>query len=70
MDEKGTEAAAVTRMFHIGSAPQVVEVDRPFVFLLRHVETGAVLFLGRMVAPPSCSGGEPGSGFEGREPPS
>ncbi|WP_434391333.1 serpin family protein [Melittangium boletus] len=69
VDEKGTEAAAVTRMFHIGSAPQVLEVNRPFVFLLRHVETGAVLFLGRMVAPPASTGGEPGSGLEGRELP-
>ncbi len=69
VDEKGTEAAAVTRMFHIGSAPQVVKVDRPFVFLVRHVETGAVLFLGRVVAPLASTGGEPGSGLEGRELP-
>ena len=51
VDEKGTEAAAVTRMYHIGGVPPVVEVNRPFLFLIRHMETGAVLFLGRVMDP-------------------
>jgi serpin B len=51
VDEKGTEAAAVTRLTHIGGVPRVVAVNRPFLFLIRHAETGAVLFLGRVVDP-------------------
>jgi serpin B len=51
VDEKGTEAAAATRMYHIGGVPQVVAVNRPFLFLIRHVETAAVLFLGRVMDP-------------------
>ncbi|QRK06643.1 hypothetical protein JQX13_42280 [Archangium violaceum] len=51
VDEKGAEAAAATRVFHIGGMPQVVEVNRPFLFLIRHVETAAVLFLGRVLDP-------------------
>ncbi|WNG37170.1 hypothetical protein F0U61_28455 [Archangium violaceum] len=51
VDEKGTEAAAATRVFHIGGMPQEVEVNRPFLFLIRHVETAAVLFLGRVLDP-------------------
>ncbi|HEX8706498.1 MAG TPA: serpin family protein, partial [Myxococcaceae bacterium] len=61
VDEKGTEAAAVTRMYHIGGVPPVVEVNRPFLFLIRHLETGAVLFLGRVMDPraPSAEPGRP-----------
>ncbi|MGH3093812.1 MAG: serpin family protein, partial [Gaiellaceae bacterium] len=29
----------------------VIRADRPFLYLIRHVETGAVLFLGRVVDP-------------------
>ncbi len=54
VDEKGTEAAAATAVVMRGDAsPQRValQVDRPFLFALRDVPTGAVLFLGRMSDP-------------------
>jgi serpin B len=58
VDEKGTEAAAATAVV-MGrtSAPAetvTLTVDRPFLFALRDIETGAVLFLGR-IADPSAS---------------
>jgi serpin B len=57
VDEKGTEAAAATAVVMLGSAsplePKIValKVDRPFVFVLRDTQTGAILFLGRIVDP-------------------
>jgi serpin B len=55
LDEKGTEAAAATAAVFAGtSAPTdvaVVTLDRPFTFWLRHVATGAVLFMGRVNDP-------------------
>ena len=54
VDEKGTEAAAATAVvMRAGGSPESVtlRVDRPFLFLLRDVPTGAVLFLGRVVDP-------------------
>jgi serpin B len=56
VDEKGTEAAAATAVvMRAGSAapdaPVTVRVDRPFLFALRDVPTGAVLFLGRVTDP-------------------
>jgi serpin B len=55
VDEAGTEAAAATAVI-VGetAAPgQQVEVtiDRPFTFLIRDIETGAVLFVGRVLNP-------------------
>lgn len=56
VDEEGTEAAAATgvimglKSMPVGE-PIRVEVDRPFLFLIRDVEIGAVLFLGRVVQP-------------------
>lgn len=55
VDEEGTEAAAATAaIMRATSAPfETVDltVDRPFVFALLDNETGAVLFLGRVVDP-------------------
>lgn len=57
VDEKGTEAAAATAlMLRAGSAPRPAEpipfvCDRPFLFLLRHKATGALLFAGRLAMP-------------------
>ena len=60
VDEKGTEAAAATA---IGvdvtggcGGPQpaktiTLRLDRPFLFVLRDVETGAILFMGRVLDP-------------------
>ncbi|MBX3246751.1 MAG: serpin family protein [Myxococcales bacterium] len=52
VNEKGTEAAAATAVI-VGrvSVPQEVAATRPFLFFIRDVETGAVLFVGRVVDP-------------------
>ncbi|MGD9117702.1 MAG: serpin family protein, partial [Dehalococcoidia bacterium] len=47
VDEAGTEAAAATAVvMEMTAVPDVVEVslDRPFIFLIRDIETGAILF--------------------------
>jgi serpin B len=55
VDEKGTEAAAATavvmRATGMPAEPVTVRVDRPFLFVLRDVPTGAILFLGRVGDP-------------------
>jgi serpin B len=54
VDERGTEAAAATAVgFDVsrGDPPLVVRADRPFVFAIRDVPTGAILFLGHIVDP-------------------
>lgn len=59
VDEKGTEAAAVTALMVSATpaasmrTPEYVTIrfDRPFGFLLRHSRTGAVLLLGRVEEP-------------------
>jgi serpin B len=55
VDESGTEAAAATavvmRATSGPSQPVELQVDRPFLFALRDVRTGAVLFLGHIVDP-------------------
>jgi len=55
VDEEGTEAAAATAVvMQLTAAPAMsveVTVDRPFMFLIRDIETGAVLFLGHVVNP-------------------
>ena len=59
VDEFGTEAAAATAvLIETTSAPAPLEpvtlaVDRPFVFALRDLATGAILFLGRVADPRS-----------------
>ncbi len=57
VDEKGTEAAAATAVgVDTGGGPSALDqitfrLDSPFLFLLRDVETGAILFMGRVVDP-------------------
>jgi serpin B len=57
VDEVGTEAAAVTVIIMMGSAPSppptVVSftADRPFIFLIQDIETGSILFMGRVLNP-------------------
>ncbi len=55
VNEEGTEAAAATAVVMTESAapadPVQLMVDRPFLFLIRDQETGAVLFFGRVLNP-------------------
>jgi serpin B len=56
VDEEGTEAAATTAAVGtVGSGrpddPVRIAVDRPFVFLVRHLPTRAILFAGRVIHP-------------------
>jgi serpin B len=56
VDEEGTEAAAATAiMVDATSAPPppdlTIRVDRPFMYVIRDHETGAVLFVGRVLDP-------------------
>ena len=55
VDEAGTEAAAATAVIMtltaVPSPPVEVTVDRPFVFLIHDIETGTILFVGRIVNP-------------------
>ncbi len=58
VDETGTEAAAatavivgVTRAVQPDPDPIHLVVDRPFLFLIRDLDTGAILFLGRVILP-------------------
>ena len=55
VNEEGTEAAAATaaavcRSTSFSPIPDF-RADRPFVFLIRDRETGAILFLGRFAKP-------------------
>ncbi len=55
VDEVGTVAAAATALgFEESGPPQpdvTVRADRPFLYLIRHRPTGAVLFVGRVMDP-------------------
>lgn len=55
MQEQGVEAAAATAVVLAGSAapaqPAVMNVNRPFVFAIEDVTTGAILFLGHVEDP-------------------
>jgi len=58
VDEAGTEAAAATAVIiGVTSAPVEppvqVTINRPFIFLIRDIETGAILFVGRVLNPNS-----------------
>jgi serpin B len=59
LDENGTEAAAATAVlmtFGLSASspnmpPLEIRADRPFLFAIQHVESGACLFLGRVTDP-------------------
>jgi serpin B len=55
VDEKGTEAAAATAVIvGVTSMPLfdvTLTVDHPFIFLIRDIPTGQILFLGRVLNP-------------------
>jgi serpin B len=53
VDEKGTEAGAASGVGVAASEPEykTVDVDRPFIFMIRDRPTDAVLFTGRVVDP-------------------
>jgi len=59
VDEKGTEAAAATAVATLAGAamrsppppPIEVKVDRPFLYAIQHVPSGACLFIGRVTDP-------------------
>jgi len=55
LDEEGTEAAAATAVvmprLSIPEEPVGFNVDRPFIFLVRDIETEAILFVGRILNP-------------------
>jgi serpin B len=61
VDESGTEAAAATAIvvrtvaYRPPPPPVTVTVDRPFLYAVRHVPTGAPLFLGRVADPRSST---------------
>lgn len=55
VDEAGTEAAAATAVIvgitSMPAQPVEVKVDRPFIFLIRDISTGSIIFLGRVINP-------------------
>jgi serpin B len=58
LDEEGTEAAAVTVVAMIGRVnevsppvPPTFVFNRPFVYLIREKNSGAILFMGKMMRP-------------------
>jgi serpin B len=56
VDEEGTEAAAATAVIMeltaaLPEEPVKMVLDHPFVFLIRDVQTGAILFVGRVADP-------------------
>ena len=55
VDEEGTEAAAATAVLFLGTGmpepPVTVTVDRPFLFVIRDIPTGTVLFVSQVVQP-------------------
>ncbi|HEX8214537.1 MAG TPA: serpin family protein, partial [Allosphingosinicella sp.] len=57
VDEKGTEAAAVTAgLMEQVSMPRQFHADRPFFFAIRDNRSGSLLFIGRIETPPPVPG--------------
>ena len=51
VDEKGTEAAAVTQVVFAESSPPEMICDRPFLIVIHEDVSGAILFIGRIANP-------------------
>ncbi len=55
VDEAGTEAAAATAVVvgppSVPPPPTPFDIDRPFIYLIRDIETQTILFIGRMTDP-------------------
>ena len=55
VDEAGTEAAAasavVVGVTAMPANPITLSIDRPFIFLIRDIQTGTILFVGRVMNP-------------------
>jgi len=55
VDEEGTEAAAATAVIMpVSAAPSPaveVTIDRPFIYMIRDLQTGTILFVGRVLNP-------------------
>ena len=55
VDESGTEAAAATavdmKLTGMPAEPVKVTIDHPFIFLIRDIETGTILFVGHVLNP-------------------
>jgi len=54
VDENGTEAGSVTVIVSPVSSPDepvIMNINRPFIFFIRDIETETVLFLGRVMNP-------------------
>ena len=55
VDEAGTEAAAATavimKLTAVPEPPVEITIDHPFIFMIRDIETDAILFVGRVVNP-------------------
>ena len=62
VDEKGTEASAATAVgMDTGGGPSAVKqislhLDHPFLFFVRDLDTGTVLFMGRVMDPSAAKG--------------
>ena len=55
VDESGTEAAAATAVI-VGltaapAQPITLTIDRPFIFFIRDIQTGSIIFIGRVLNP-------------------
>ena len=51
VDENGTEAAAATALPIPCAMLPVIRLDHPFIFLIRDIETGTILFIGQVLDP-------------------
>lgn len=51
VDENGTSAVAATAGEMVGPDVPTVRLNRPFIFLIRNIETNTILFIGQVIDP-------------------